>query len=142
MRLFGCSDGWRRNVGRVFVVQADLTKLVVDDVVVPCDAELNVHLGFSDLFGDFLTQGTFVNRSYRRPTEYANVGDGLWRSTGREGHPLVWLVDSPVTVTMPRARANGPSAWRAASARRWLRWRSLSTARPRALLLAAASQCP
>lgn len=81
-------------MGRVFVVQADLTKLVVDDVVVPCDVELNVHPGFADLFGGRLAEGTYVERSYRRPTGAAPVAPGLWRSAGREGHPRVWLVDS------------------------------------------------
>lgn len=83
-------------MGRVFVVQADLTKLVVDDVVIPCDGDVNVHPGFSDLFNCPLEEGTFSDPSYRRPTTYQAVSPGLWKAAGFQGRPRVWLLDSSI----------------------------------------------
>lgn len=95
-------------MGHLFVVQADLAKLAVTDVIVPCDDELNFHAGFKGVFADGTTQpGTFLQQGadylqLAQQESAADVGQpGLWlvdgaaaRRSATAGSPLVWLFDS------------------------------------------------
>ena len=90
----------------LIVVQGDLTQLAVDDVLVPCDADLNVNIGYAGLLGRNPRDGTFFpQHSYVRPHEsllpvgvdggYGNQ-ETFWpiRLQLPEAHPRVWLLDT------------------------------------------------
>ena len=83
-------------MGHLFVVQADLTKLVVSDAIVPCDPNLNFHEGFTALLAT-TRPGTYTSSraTYRQPSQAVAVSPGLWRAKGhRQVSTRVWLLDS------------------------------------------------
>ena len=94
----------------LIVVQGDLTQLAVDDVLVPCDADLNVNIGYAGLLGPNPRKGTFFpQHSYLRPHEsLLPVGrgsgerelEGHWpiRLQLSEAHPRVWLLDTTTDI--------------------------------------------
>ncbi len=86
-------------MGHLFVTQADLTKLVLDDVIVPCDSQANFNRGFVGLFGENTVASTFEPSAYARPAEAVKESRTLWRVDATHS-PRVWLLDSSVD-TMP-----------------------------------------
>jgi len=77
--------------GHVFVVGADLTRLVCDDVVVPTDRSLRVSEGWRSLLPDDVgvtevADGLRIDLSWRGAERVLEVPGG--------GSPQVWLVDT------------------------------------------------
>lgn len=109
-------------MGHLFVVQADLTRLVADDVIVPSDGQANFHPGFAALFADGAVEsGTFHRggiaflRPLAPPTVVAD-SNGRLRSipTASSRSSRIWLLDTAVDP----ASAAGKGANRTMSAER------------------------
>lgn len=86
-------------MGHLFVVQADLSKLVVSDVVVGCDADFNFHRGFAGLFGGGVVAGTFPtvgSESHVRPSSFVPQGPGPWLVPKAASGSRVWLLDTSI----------------------------------------------
>ena len=86
--------------GHLLVLQGDLTALAVDAVLVPCDADGNVHAGFGPLLAEAgvdITQTTFGEGFVKVGAYRAQVGDDagtVW--LGNAGERQVWLLDTTV----------------------------------------------
>jgi hypothetical protein len=85
--------------GRVLVLQGDLTKLALDDVLIPCDSEGNFHKGFASLVGDDEHEiATFKPADYRRHKSFTErSGDDVVKTTP-DSDPSTrgWLVDTSI----------------------------------------------
>lgn len=98
-------------MGHLFVVQADLTKLVVSDVIVPCDPNRNFHVGFAALFAS-TRPGTYTSSraTYRQPSRTEEVSPGLWTAkSNRKVSTRVWLLNT-ATGTGPTPGSPDPLA--------------------------------
>jgi hypothetical protein len=95
-------------MGHIFVVQGDLSKLVVDAAIIPCDGNQTFHQGFSRLLHDQVQEGAFdaggtsrFGGSYRRPRQGATVrcdgNPGLWSVLPdqlQRDTPPTWMFNS------------------------------------------------
>lgn len=94
-------------MGHLFVVQADLSKLVVSDVIVPCDRARNFNRGFVDLMtADDVLPGTYKPDSHARPNHATEVRPGLWQVSSPSPTTRTWLLDSSADFA-DRADLNG-----------------------------------
>lgn len=88
--------------GHLLVVQGDLTALAVDAVIVPCDADGNVHAGFGPLLaaaGVELGQTTFGEGFVSVGAYRAQSDAGLHAvRLGAAGERQVWLLDTTLAT--------------------------------------------